>query len=114
MIKQFSIDERLYTAMHKCTRCGQCTYGNEEADFSLLCPMQIKGKFFTYSAGGVMQLARALYEGKIAFSESVRDILYLCTTCGACEVNCGVIESQVDLFTLIKKELVKCQKLQKM
>ena len=107
MIKQFSIDERLYTAMHKCTRCGQCAYGNEEADFSSLCPMQIKGKFFTYSAGGVMQLARALYEGKIAFSESVRDILYLCTTCGACEVNCGVIESQVDLFTLIKKELVK-------
>lgn len=107
MVNQFSIDERLYTAMHKCTRCGQCTYGNEEADFSSLCPMQIKGKFFTYSAGGVMQLARALYEGRITFSESVRDILYLCTTCGACEVNCGVIESQVDLFTLIKKELVK-------
>lgn len=103
------IDQRLYTAMHKCTRCGQCTYGKEESQFSLLCPMQVKGKFFTYSAGGLMQLARALYEGKVALSGSVRDILYTCTTCGACEVNCGVIESQVDLFTLIKRHLVENQ-----
>ncbi|MEJ2725061.1 MAG: (Fe-S)-binding protein [Deltaproteobacteria bacterium] len=101
------VHENLYTAMHKCTRCGQCAYGNEDAGFDILCPMQIKGKFFTYSAGGLMQLARALYEGKVGLSESVRDILYLCTTCGVCEVNCGVIEGQVDLFTLIKKELVK-------
>jgi heterodisulfide reductase subunit D len=107
MGNQFNIDEDLYTAMHKCTRCGQCSYGGEEAEFVSLCPMYIKGKFFTYSAGGVMQMARALYEGKIGFSESVRDLLYLCTTCGACEVNCGVIESQVDLFTLLKKELLQ-------
>ena len=107
MGNQFNIDEDLYTAMHKCTRCGQCSYGGEEAEFVSLCPMYIKGKFFTYSAGGVMQMARALYEGKIGFSESVRDLLYLCTTCGACEVNCGVIENQVDLFTLLKKELLQ-------
>ncbi|MBW1767714.1 MAG: (Fe-S)-binding protein [Deltaproteobacteria bacterium] len=103
----FNISEDLYTAMHKCTRCGQCTYGNEEIDFELLCPMYMKGKFFTYSAGGLMQLARALYEGKVDFTETMRDILYLCTTCGVCEINCGVIESQVDLFTLLKKELIK-------
>jgi heterodisulfide reductase subunit D len=101
------IDEALYTAMHKCTRCGQCTYGRQEAEFTSLCPMQIKGKFFTYSAGGVMQLARSLFEGKIGVSDSVRDLLYLCTTCGACELNCGVIENQVDLFTLLKRELVE-------
>ena len=107
MGNQFNIDENLYTAMHKCTRCGQCSYGGEEAEFVSLCPMHIRGKFFTYSAGGVVQMARALYEGKIGFSESVRDLLYLCTTCGACEVNCGVIENQVDLFTLLKKELLQ-------
>ncbi|MBW1675217.1 MAG: (Fe-S)-binding protein [Deltaproteobacteria bacterium] len=107
MGNQFNIDEDLYTAMHKCTRCGQCSYSGEDAEFVSLCPMHIKGKFFTYSAGGVMQMARALYEGKIRFSESVRNLLYLCTTCGACEVNCGVIESQVDLFTLLKKELLQ-------
>lgn len=104
---QIRIDENLYTAMHKCTRCGQCTYGSQAAGFTALCPIQIKGKFFTYSAGGIMQLARALFEGKTGLSESVRDLLYLCTTCGACEVNCGVIENQVDLFTLLKRELVE-------
>ncbi len=106
MEHSFAISENLYTAMHKCTRCGQCAYGNQNAGFSSLCPMQIKGKFFSFSAGGMMQLARSLYEGKAPFSESVRNILYLCTTCGACEINCGVIEGQVDLFTLVKKELV--------
>jgi heterodisulfide reductase subunit D len=107
MGNHFNIDEYLYTAMHKCTRCGQCSYGGEDAQFVSLCPMHIRGKFFTYSAGGVVQMARALYEGKIRFSESVRDLLYLCTTCGACEVNCGVIENQIDLFTLLKKELLQ-------
>ena len=68
MESRFNIDENLYTTMHKCTRCGQCAYANGEAEFVPLCPMQIKGKFFTYSAGGVMQLARGLYEGKIEFS----------------------------------------------
>jgi len=106
MQTKIRIDESLYTAMHKCTRCGQCTYGNMEAGFTPLCPMNIRGKFFTYSAGGLIQIARALFEGKIGLSESVRDLLYLCTTCGACEVNCGVIENQVDLFTLLKRELV--------
>ncbi|MFC1883304.1 (Fe-S)-binding protein [Thermodesulfobacteriota bacterium] len=106
MDTHFNIDERLYTAMHKCTRCGQCTYGKEESGFSPLCPMQIKGQFFTFSAGGLMQLARSLYEGKVDFSESIRDILFLCTTCGACEVNCGAISSQIDLITLLKQEML--------
>ncbi|MBW2136238.1 MAG: (Fe-S)-binding protein [Deltaproteobacteria bacterium] len=102
MTGRIRIDENLYTAIHKCTRCGQCTYGNGEAGFEELCPLQMKGRFFTYSAGGLMQVARALYEGKIPFSESIRDLVYLCTTCGACEVNCGVIGDQVDIFTIIK------------
>ena len=59
MQKKFRIDENLYTAMHKCTRCGQCAYGTEEAEYKMLCPMQMKGKFFTYSAGGLMQCSHA-------------------------------------------------------
>ena len=75
----FNISEDLYTAMHKCIRCGQCGYGNEGGQFRVLCPMQMKGKYFTYSAGGIMQIARAIYEGKMGFSESVRDLLFCCT-----------------------------------
>ncbi|MBW2000690.1 MAG: (Fe-S)-binding protein, partial [Deltaproteobacteria bacterium] len=104
---KLEMDEYLYTVIHKCTRCGQCTYGTSDAGFSDLCPLQMKGLFFTYSAGGLMQVARALYEGKIAFSQSIRDMVYSCTTCGACEVNCGVIGDQVDLFTMLKAGLRK-------
>ena len=30
MKTRFNISEDLYTAMHKCIRCGQCVYGNED------------------------------------------------------------------------------------
>jgi len=105
MTKNIHIDEELYTSLHKCTRCGQCTYGTGEAEFVVLCPMYKEGKFFSYSAGGLMQIARVLYEGKLDYSESLRDIVFHCTTCGVCEANCGVIDNHLEVITLIRREL---------
>ncbi len=106
MSKNLKIDEFEYTSLFKCTRCGQCTYGQEEAEFTSLCPVHKKGNFFSYSAGGMMQIARNLYEGKIDYSETLKDIVYLCTTCGVCESNCGVIENHLDIIGKIRRELI--------
>ncbi len=105
MTKNIHIDEYLYTALHKCARCGQCTYGTGEAEFTALCPMYKKGQFFSYSAGGLAQIARALYEGKLDRSESLRDLVFHCTTCGVCEISCGIISNHVDVVALLRKEL---------
>ncbi len=52
-----------------------------------------------------MQLARVAHEGKLAPSKSLRDLLYLCTGCEACEANCSVITGQVGIINMLKKWL---------
>lgn len=107
-----SIDKDLYTIIEHCIRCGQCTY-TRGSKYDLLCPMYKKGKFFAYSGGGIVQLARALFEKVIDYSPSITNIIYRCTTCGICEEMCGVITfpqkgvSPMDIGNLIKAELVK-------
>ncbi|MBW1730801.1 MAG: (Fe-S)-binding protein [Deltaproteobacteria bacterium] len=103
----FSLSKGLYTAVHKCIRCGQCAYGKEEVNYEIICPVHMNRQFFTNTAGGIMQIARVIHEGKLKPSESLRDLLYLCTGCEACEVNCGVISGQVEVITLIKRWLNK-------
>lgn len=106
MTKHIDMTKEEYTSLFKCTRCGQCTYGKEAAEFTVLCPVHKKGHFFSYSAGGMMQIARNLYEGKIDYSNSLKDIAYLCTTCGVCEINCGVIENHLEIVGKIRKHLM--------
>ncbi len=106
MTTQIKMDKDDYTALFKCTRCGQCSYGKEDAGFNILCPVHKKGHFFTYSAGGMMQIARNMYEGKIENPETIKDIAYLCTFCGVCEVNCGVIENHGEVIAKIRNFLM--------
>jgi heterodisulfide reductase subunit D len=106
MAQKININEYEYTSLFKCTRCGQCIYGKEESEFTPLCPVNKKGHFFSYSAGGMMQIVRNLYEGKIDYSETLKDIVYHCTTCGVCEVNCGVIENHLDIIGRLRRDLI--------
>lgn len=107
MTRQIDLDKTEYTTLFKCTRCGQCTYGKEAAEFTVLCPVYKKGHFFSYSAGGMMQIARNLYEGKIDYSNSLKDMAFLCTTCGVCEANCGVIDTHLEIIGRIRACLLE-------
>ncbi len=106
MTRQINMDKEDYTSVFKCIRCGQCTYGKEAAGFTVLCPVNKKGHFFSYSAGGMMQIARSLYEGKIDDINSLQNITTLCTTCGICDVNCGVIDNPLNIIIKIRKLLM--------
>jgi Fe-S oxidoreductase len=106
MTRQINITKEDYTSIFKCIHCGQCTYSNETAGFTVLCPINKKGHFFSYSAGGMMHIARNLYEGKIDYDNTLKDIAYQCTTCGVCEANCGVIENHLKIITKIRKHLM--------
>jgi len=103
MKTSLNISKELYTTIHKCIRCGQCTYGKGEAEYTQLCPINSMGNFFAYSAGGLMQIARSMYEGKLEVSESLKDIIFKCTTCGICECNCGVIYDHQAIIVKIKE-----------
>ncbi|MBN1984417.1 MAG: (Fe-S)-binding protein [Chitinivibrionales bacterium] len=102
-----NLDKELYTEIHKCIRCGQCNYGTQEAEFSVLCPLYKKGGFFSYSAGGIMQIARLLYEEKTEYTQALQDIVNHCTTCGLCEKNCGVINHHLEVISMLKEQMRK-------
>ncbi len=102
MSKKIDLSNALYTEIHKCTRCGQCTYGKNEAAYIPLCPVNTLGHFFSHSAGGMMQIARSLYEDKLAYSPSLKEILFRCTTCGVCEANCGIIHDHQEIIAKMR------------
>jgi len=112
-MNQIKFDDQFHTLISRCIRCGQCTYGDEEVGYEVLCPIYKQYKFFSYSPGGIVQIARAVYEKKIKASDDIRDIVYKCTTCGVCEEACGVVNasgravSPMKAAGLLKQELIK-------
>lgn len=89
MSNGIKLEDRLYTFTTRCVRCAGCTYGYENANFELVCPIYKKFNYFTYSLGGMAQLARAVYENRISITESVAEVFYKCTSCGACAEMCA-------------------------
>ena len=77
-----------------CVNCNYCqemwSWDTKSAEFQYICPLFAKHKFFAYSARGISQIIRALLEGDFVIEDSDRlaDIVYRCTCCGACEINC--------------------------
>jgi Fe-S oxidoreductase len=75
--------------------------------------MNIKGKFFTYSGGGLVYLARAIVQETLQYSPSIAQIVYNCTTCGACNEMCSIITvpklriNPEEIGNLLKAELVR-------
>ncbi len=86
------LHERLYRFGTMCVRCANCTYGYGDADFAPVCPIHGKYKFFAYSLGGMVQIGRALSEGRLDLSESVNNVVYACTSCGACGEMCAEVD----------------------
>jgi Fe-S oxidoreductase len=85
------LSKKLYKFSTFCVKCAGCTYGYEDADFDVVCPIYKKFNFFTYSLGGISQLARAAFEGRMGLTESASEVLYCCTTCGACGEMCALV-----------------------
>ena len=69
-----------------CTRCGTCKYIYQVYDPS--CPAGVKFRFETFYPSGKIHIARGLIEGKIEWSERIRDIIFACPTCANCTIQC--------------------------
>ncbi len=92
-MNRIPFDDQYHALISRCIRCGQCTYGDEAVGYEPLCPLYKTYGFFSHSAGGIVQMARAVYEKRLGLSEEIRDIVYKCTTCGVCEEACGIINA---------------------
>ena len=78
--------EQYLPSLYTCAKCRACMTSNTE--FKPVCPMAERFRFFSYSAGGMIAVARAIYEGKLDWSSEVADVIYTCTMCRACAEQC--------------------------
>ena len=78
----------------RCSRCSYCKWipfdHIKSWRFAKGCPSIEYNKFQAYSAGGRLSVILSLLEGRINYSDEVKDIAYKCTTCGNCDVACKV------------------------
>lgn len=94
-----------------CLKCKMCTYGDWPENYEL-CPPYFKGKFFTYSGGGMIYIARSFLMGVMDYTPEVGKIVYQCTTCGNCDRICELVRIPsphvgiTDIVRVIRNELV--------
>jgi Fe-S oxidoreductase len=72
--------------IYHCIKCGACRTGY--GSFLPICPSGEKYGFNSYYAQGRLDLAKALLENRIEWSEKLLHRLYTCTDCNACHEMC--------------------------
>lgn len=83
-------DLRRYVA--GCSRCSFCKFIPLERitsyRFASVCPSITKYNFHAYSGGGKLNVALAMLDGRVEFTDNLLDIIHRCTMCGACDIMC--------------------------
>jgi Fe-S oxidoreductase len=55
----------------------------------------------SYSGQGLINIAQELLEGTLKYEEGLQKMIYLCTTCGACDINCKSIRDMEVMDTIL-------------
>ncbi|MBN1190332.1 MAG: (Fe-S)-binding protein [Dehalococcoidales bacterium] len=75
-----------------CSRCSSCKFVPLEVmsgyDFATVCPSIARYNFHSYSAGGRLNMALSMLEGRIGYTDKLLEMIYQCLTCGGCDVSC--------------------------
>ena len=78
--------------VENCVRCSNCKWVDyicmKSKRFSKICPSHTKYLFDVYSCQGRMDVARGLMNKELDYTETVLDVVYKCTMCGACDIMC--------------------------
>ncbi|MEM1586414.1 MAG: (Fe-S)-binding protein [Candidatus Bathyarchaeia archaeon] len=77
---------KYYNHLTFCLGCMVCTRFKETDIIN--CPMYGYRKFKSYSGTGILRMAKAIAEGLIDVSEKVAEVIYYCTECAACVIQC--------------------------
>jgi heterodisulfide reductase subunit D len=111
------IDAKLTELMRQlslCIKCKQCTYGPWPENLPI-CPINDLYKFYTYSGGGIIYLARGILLGLLGKEdyEETLEVLSKCTNCGYCGQTCQLVkvgppyQNVTDLIRLLRIHLVE-------
>ena len=77
-----------------CSRCSMCKFIPLDQikgwDYANVCPSIARYNFHGYSGGGKLNMALALLNKRIGYTEGLLDRVYQCQMCGACDASCKV------------------------
>ena len=80
--------------VYSCVRCGMCR-GKYTEEVRYVCPVrEHTGGFEHYFARGRIAVARGILEGELDYSDALAEVVYTCTTCGNCRVQCGALDAE--------------------
>ncbi|MBQ9858300.1 MAG: (Fe-S)-binding protein [Oscillospiraceae bacterium] len=92
--------------MDSCNHCGQCkwilTPKMDGWDFAQICPIHLRYGFDAYSGQGLINIAKEVMNGTLQYGDGLEDLLYTCTACGACDVNCKNVRDMELLDTILE------------
>jgi glycolate oxidase iron-sulfur subunit len=91
-------DKIMAQEAEKCSRCGMC---------ASVCPVFRELQQETYSSRGKMEVARALIEGKVPYSDYTEDLFSKCLLCLACKGACPAGVDQTKLILGTRANLAK-------
>ena len=97
--------QELTPTLFACMKCRWCIVSCD--DIRTVCPMNERFKYRAYSAGGVLDMTRSLYDGHLKLGEEVAGVVYACTMCKSCAEACGgfwyITNEFFDVPRLIKR-----------
>ena len=98
------LEQYRYT-MESCNHCGQCKWllgpKTKGWDFAEICPIHSRHHFDAYSGQGLLNISQELLDGQLQYEDGLIDLIYSCTTCGACDINCKSIRDMEVLDTIL-------------
>jgi Fe-S oxidoreductase len=99
-----TLKDYIYT-MESCNSCGQCRFllgpKTKGWEYVEICPMYARYLYESYSGQGLINIAQELLEGTLEYEEGLKEHIYLCTTCGACDINCKSIRDMEVMDTIL-------------
>ncbi len=79
-----------------CYRDSMCkyvfTWHVKSERFARMCPSLLRYQFDAFSAQGRLDVARALIDGELEWSDRLLDVVYRCQLCGGCDYVCGRVK----------------------
>ncbi|MEM4879206.1 MAG: (Fe-S)-binding protein [Desulfurococcaceae archaeon] len=100
--------EEMYDLTLLCNKCKYCRFvfspDARDHRFVIQCPRGYVFRHAAYYAEGTVEIARALIENRLEWSDTIAHILYTCTDCGHCEFWCN---EAMRVYPLTLMEIMK-------
>lgn len=97
--------------MDMCIRCSVCKFiplemikGYQHVN---ICPSITRYNFHGYSGGGRVNMAVAMLDKRIEYTNKLLEIIYNCQMCGACDISCKNV-MDMELIEPLNELRIKC------